>query len=56
MSSLNSKLGDILFGIERLLNRNYSFDKTFNDYELSSKKNKVNLNKLWRLKEFNNTK
>ena len=56
ISSLNSKLGDILFGIERLLNRKYSFDKTFNDYELSSKRNKLNLNKLWRLKEFNNTK
>ena len=56
MSSLNSKLDDILFGIDRLLSRKYSFDKAFNDYKLSSNRNQVNLNKLWRLKEFYKTK
>ena len=52
MSSLNSKLDDILFGIERLLNRKYSFDKAFNDYEMSAIRNSVNVKKLWRIKRY----
>ena len=54
MSSLNTKLDDILLGIEKLLNKNYKFDDAFNDYEMSAIRNSVNLKKLWRIKEFNN--
>jgi len=56
MSSLNTKLDDILLGIEKLLNKNYKFDDAFNDYEMSAIRNSVNVKKLWRIKEFNNTK
>ena len=49
MSSLNTKLDDILVGIEKLLNKEYKFDDAFNDYQNSAISNNVNLKKLWRI-------
>ena len=49
MSSLDSKLDDILLGIEKLLNKDYKFDDACNDYQNSAISNKVNLKKLWRI-------
>jgi hypothetical protein len=53
MTSLNSKLDDILLGIEKLLNKYYLFDDAFNDYQNSAISNNVNLKKLWRLAKYN---
>ena len=52
MSSLNSKLDDILLGIRKLLNKDYKFDDTFNDYEMSAIRNSVNVKKLYRIKAY----
>ena len=52
MSSLDSKLDDILLGIEKLLGRHYSYDAAFKDYEISGVRNSVNLKKLWRIKAY----
>ena len=52
MSSLNTKLDDILLGIEKLLNKDYKFDDAFNDYEMSAIRNSVNVKKLWRIKRY----
>ena len=52
MSSLNTKLYDILLGIGKLLNKDYKFDDAFNDYEISGVRNSVNLKKLWRIKAY----
>ena len=49
MSSLNTKLDNILVGIEKLLNNDYKFDDAFNDYQNSAISNNVNLKKLWRI-------
>ena len=40
MSSLDSKLDDILLGIEKLLGRHYSYDAAFKDYEISGVRNR----------------
>ena len=52
MSNLNSKLDDILLGIEKLLNKDYKFDDAFNDYQNSAISNNVNLKKLWRIASY----
>jgi len=52
MSSLDSKLDDILFGIEKLLNKDYKFDDAFDDYQNSAISNNVNLKKLWRISAY----
>ena len=52
MSSIDSKLDDILLGIEKLLDRHYSYDAAFKDYEISGVRNSVNLKKLWRIKAY----
>ena len=45
MSSIDSKLDDILLGIEKLLDRHYSYDAAFDDYQNSAISNNVNLKK-----------
>lgn len=52
MYSLNQKTDDLLQGIEKLLNKNYSFEESFFDYEISARTNKVNVEKIWRIKAF----
>ena len=52
MSSLNTKLYDILLGIEKLLDRHYSYDAAFDDYEMSAIRNSVNVKKLYRIKAY----
>jgi hypothetical protein len=52
MSSIDSKLDDILLGIEKLLDRHYHYDAAFKDYEISGVRNSVNLKKLWRIKAY----
>ena len=52
MSNLDSKLDDILLGIRKLLNKDYKFDDTFNDYEMSAIRNSVNVKKLYRIKAY----
>ena len=49
MSKLSSKIPDLLIGIEKLLNKNYSFTDAFNDYQNSAISNNVNLKRLWRI-------
>lgn len=53
MASLDNKKSDLLLGLEKLLNRDYTFEESFKDYEDSAIKNKVNTNKLWRIKSYN---
>ncbi len=53
MSSIDSKLDDILLGIEKLLDRHYSYDAAFDDYQNSAISNNVNLKKLWRVAKYN---
>ena len=52
MSSIDSKLDDILLGIEKLLDRHYSYDAAFDDYQNSAISNNVNLKKLWRIASY----
>jgi hypothetical protein len=52
MSDLKHKTDDILIGIEKLLNTNYSYDASHRDYEMSALRNKVNFKKLWRIESY----
>lgn len=52
MANLTDKTSDILKGIDKLLNKKYTFEAAFQDYEKSALENKVNLNKLWRIDKY----
>ena len=52
MSKLSSKIPDLLIGVEKLLDENYSFTDSFKDYETSALKNEVNFKRLWRIKAY----
>ncbi len=52
MTLSHIRLDDILLGLSKLLSDNHSFEASFNDYEQSALKNRVNLKKLWRLTEY----
>jgi ADP-heptose:LPS heptosyltransferase len=52
MRKLDQKLEDIFIGIEKLLDTEYSFKAAFMDYEDLARLNKVNIDKIWRIKAF----
>ena len=52
MSKLSGKIPDLLIGVEKLLDENYSFTDSFKDYETSALKNEVNFKRLWRIKAY----
>lgn len=54
MSALDTKLDEVLVGLKKLLDPNYSFEASFKDYEHSALNNGVHLKKLWRLTDYKN--
>lgn len=55
MSDLSKKYDDILFGLKKLLSKDYSYEESFRDYENSAIRNNVHLEKIWRLTNFKNS-
>ncbi len=54
MNLTKPRLYEILLGLNKLLNHNYSFQEAFKDYEQSALNNGVHLKKLWRLTDYKN--
>lgn len=55
MSNLIPSHDNILVGLKKLLDINYTFENAFQDYEQSAIEKKINIKKIWRLAEFKNS-
>ncbi len=52
MADLSKRNKEILYGIQKLLDKTYSFEASFKDYDLEATHKKVNKDKLWRIRAF----
>jgi hypothetical protein len=52
MENLIDRKDDVLYGIEKLLNKQFGFKESFIEYKKSAELCKVNINKIWRIREF----
>lgn len=52
MVDISKRTEEILFGIQKLLDKSYTFEESFEQYDLEATHKKVNIKKLWRIKEY----